>query len=184
MFTLVAPHTSYHQSFLESHREWAGAHQDGAAVFMADDVTTPEGFEEWVARLLDAENTPEKDGMVPCTFRWITEDSRYVGSIAFRHHLTPALLNSGGHIGYGIRPSDRGRGAATWALREMCSLVAARGELDRVLLTCDDHNAASAKTIERCGGLLEDVRTDEDGDLFRRYWIDVRAAALRTARAD
>lgn len=181
MFTLVAPDTSFYHSFLESHQEWAGAHQDGAAVFMADDVTTPGGFEEWVARLLDAENTPEKDGMVPCTYLWITEDSRYVGSIAFRHHLTPALLNSGGHIGYGVRPSDRGRGAASWALREMCGLVAARGELDRVLLTCDDNNVASAKTIERCGGLLEDVRMDDDGTAFRRYWIDLLAADDRAA---
>ncbi|MBP2268367.1 putative acetyltransferase [Pseudarthrobacter sp. PvP004] len=182
MFTLVAPDKSFYHSFLESHQEWAGAHQDGAAVFMADDVTTPEGFEEWVARLLDAENTPEKDGMVPCTFRWITEHSRYVGSIAFRHHLTPALLNSGGHIGYGVRPSDRGRGAATWALRELCARLSARAQPDgilpdRVLLTCDDSNAASARTIERCGGVLEDVRTDEDGQLFRRYWIDLGAPA-------
>lgn len=182
MFTLVAPDTSFYHSFLESHQEWAGAHQDGAAVFMADDVTTPEGFEEWVARLLDAEKTPEKDGMVPCTYLWITEGSRYIGAIAFRHHLTPALLNSGGHIGYGVRPSDRGRGAATWALREVCARLSARAEPDRilpdrVLLTCDDSNAASAKTIERCGGVLEDVRTDEDGQLFRRYWIDVGAPA-------
>jgi predicted acetyltransferase len=180
MFTLAAPDTSFHRSFLESHREWAGAHQDGAAVFLAGDVTTPEGFADWVARLLDAENAPEKDGIVPCTFRWITEGSRYVGAIAFRHHLTPALLNSGGHIGYGVRPSDRGRGAATWALQELCARLSAQAEPDgilpnRVLLTCDDSNAASAKTIERCGGVLEDVRTDEDGRLFRRYWIGLGA---------
>ena len=179
MFTLVAPDPSYHQSFLESHREWAGAHQDGAAVFMADDVTSPEGFAHWIGKLLDAENAPGKDGIVPCTFRWITEGSRYVGSIAFRHHLTPALLNSGGHIGYGIRPSDRGRGAASWALQELLAQLATNGKPGRVLLTCDDNNVASVKTIERCGGLLEDVRRDEDGNPFRRYWIDVGAVSAR-----
>ncbi|MFW0771721.1 GNAT family N-acetyltransferase [Paenarthrobacter nitroguajacolicus] len=181
MFTLVAPDTSFHQSFLESHREWAGVHQDGAALFMADDVTSPEGFADWVGKLLGAESAPESDGIVPCTYLWITEGSRYVGAIAFRHHLTPALLNSGGHIGYGIRPSDRRRGAASWALRELLASLAAEGDAgrvlpDQVLLTCADDNAASAKTIERCGGLLEDVRADEDGRTFRRYWIDVRAS--------
>lgn len=178
MFTLVAPDTSFHQSFLESHREWAGVHQDGAALFMADDVTSPEGFADWVGKLLGAESAPERDGIVPCTYLWITEGSRYVGAIAFRHHLTPALLNSGGHIGYGIRPSDRRRGAASRALRELLASLAAEGDTgrvlpDQVLLTCADDNAASAKTIERCGGLLEDVRADEAGQAFRRYWIDL-----------
>ncbi|MDI2021077.1 GNAT family N-acetyltransferase [Paenarthrobacter nicotinovorans] len=175
MFTLVAPDASFYQSFTESHSEWDGAHQDGAGLFPGDDVTSQKGFERWVRKLLDAERAVEKGGIVPCTFRWITEGPRYVGSIAFRHYLTPALLNSGGHIGYGVRPSDRGRGAASWALQELCAHLAARGEPDRVLLTCDDSNAASAKTIERAGGLLEDARTDADGRPFRRYWIDLQA---------
>ncbi|MDI2033770.1 GNAT family N-acetyltransferase [Paenarthrobacter nitroguajacolicus] len=173
MFKLVAPDVSYHQSFLESHKEWGGVHQDGAGVFMANDVSTAEGFAAWIQQLTDAEGVQEKQGIVPCTYLWITEGTRYVGAIAFRHHLTPALLNSGGHIGYGIRPSDRGRGAASWALQELCQRLAAQEEPDRVLLTCDDTNLASAKTIERAGGLLEDKRTDADGRPFRRYWIEV-----------
>ncbi|MDR6638529.1 GNAT family N-acetyltransferase [Paenarthrobacter nitroguajacolicus] len=176
MFELVAPNVSFHQSFLEAHREWGGTHQDGAGLFPNDDVSTPDGFAAWVQRLADAEHAPEKDGIVPCTYRWITEDQRYVGAIAFRHFLTPALLNSGGHIGYGVRPSDRGRGAASWALRELTAQLAAQPGPERVLLTCDDANEASAKTIERCGGVLEDVRTGTDGREFRRYWIEVPAA--------
>ncbi|MFD5230388.1 GNAT family N-acetyltransferase [Streptomyces qaidamensis] len=42
--------------------------------------------------------------------------------------------------------------------------------LDRVLLTCDDGNAGSARTIESNGGALEDVRNTEIG-VKRRYWI-------------
>jgi len=173
MFKLVAPDVSFHQSFVESHSEWEGAHQDGAGVFMADDVITAEGFAAWIERLRDAERAEESQGIVPCTYFWITEGPRYVGAIAFRHYLTPALLNSGGHIGYGIRPSDRGRGAASWALKELCSRLQPREQPDRVLLTCDDTNVASAKTIERAGGLLEDTRMDDDGRLFRRYWIEI-----------
>lgn len=177
MFELVSPNVAFHLSFLESHREWAGVHQDGAAVFLAEDVISSAGFADWVGRLLDAENAPEKDGIVPCTYLWITEGSRYVGAVAFRHRLTSALLNSGGHIGYGIRPSDRRRGAATWALRELLVRLAARGEPGSVLLTCDDDNSASIRTIERCRGRLEDVRKGEDGRLFRRYWIDLGTPA-------
>ena len=173
MFELVVPDASFYRSFAESQREWGGVHQDGAGLSPEDDVTTPEGFAAWVQRLVGAEGVAETDGIVPCTYRWITEGPRYVGAIAFRHYLTPALLNSGGHIGYGVRPSDRGRGAASWALRETCARLTAQGEPKRVLLTCDDANTASAKTIERCGGLLEDVRMGGNGLRFRRYWIDV-----------
>ena len=173
MFELVAPDASFYPSFAESHREWGGSHQDGAGLSPDDDITSQEGFAAWVRRLAEAERAPGTDGIVPCTYRWITEGSRYVGAIAFRHYLTPALLNSGGHIGYGVRPSDRGRGAASWALHEVCARLAAQGEPDRVLLTCDDANTASARTIERCGGLIEDVRMGANGRHFRRYWIDV-----------
>ena len=44
--------------------------------------------------------------------------------------------------------------------------------MDRVLLTCDEDNVASALTIERNGGVLEDVR-DTDLGRKRRYWISL-----------
>jgi predicted acetyltransferase len=42
--------------------------------------------------------------------------------------------------------------------------------LQKVLVTCHDDNLASARTIEKAGGVLEDVRDTELG-LTRRYWI-------------
>jgi predicted acetyltransferase len=68
-----------------------------------------------------------------------------------------------------VRPSARGRGVATWALREVLREATETG-LDRVLLTCDVSNAASARVIERCGGVLEDIRDTWLGR-SRRYWI-------------
>jgi uncharacterized protein YdhG (YjbR/CyaY superfamily) len=43
-------------------------------------------------------------------------------------------------------------------------------KLRRVLLTCDDGNIPSYKTIERCGGKLLD-KVKVKGRLTRRYWI-------------
>ena len=76
----------------------------------------------------------------------------------------------GGHIGYVVLPSHRGRGHATEILRQSVERARAGG-VDRVLLTCDDTNVASARVIERCGGALEAVVPDEDGHPMRRYWI-------------
>jgi predicted acetyltransferase len=106
---------------------------------------------------------PEKHGSP----RWIVENGRVLGGIALRHIFDDEL----GHIGYGIRPSARRRGLASWALGEM--LVEARAVLrvDRVLMPCLADNIASARTIERNGGVLEEIRRNKHGVAARRYWI-------------
>ncbi|GAA0503890.1 acetyltransferase [Paractinoplanes deccanensis] len=169
---LIAPTTRLRTSWLESRDEWGrGVHQDGAGYRPTDDVDTEAGFATWVARLHAEEDpaAPVADDWVHCTYRWIVEDDRYLGSIALRHTLNDGLLNYGGHIGYGIRPSARRRGLATWALARMLDEARTLG-LDRVLITCDPANEASARTIESAGGVLEDVRTT-DGKTVRRYWV-------------
>ncbi len=166
---LIVPDARLHASFLRAHAEWAGAVQDGAGIHDGDDVVSPEGFARFVASLVAAETTPRRPGLVTDTYRWIVEDDEYLGSISFRHELTDWLRDFGGHIGYGIRPSARGRGIATWALGRTLDLARSRG-YERVLVVCREDNAASARVIERNGGRLEDRRRNGD-QLLRRYWI-------------
>jgi predicted acetyltransferase len=105
--------------------------------------------------------------------------TRSLGGIALRFDNAPKVLQQG-HVGYGVRPSRRGRGVATWALGEV--LRRARGAgLSKVLLVCVDDNIASIKTIERHRGLLQDVVV-HDGVRFRRYWIDLDQAATTIER--
>lgn len=171
---LIAPTFRLEAAWRAAHEEWGpGVHEDGAGLRPSDDVGTPTGFGRWVARLLAEADpaTPLEGGRVHCTYRWIVEGDEVLGAIALRHELNDFLLRAGGHIGYGIRPSARRRGLATWALGRM--LDEARGlGLARVLLVCADGNEASARTIERHGGVLEDVRQTEQG-LARRYWIEL-----------
>ena len=107
---------------------------------------------------------------VHCDYYWITDgagaDEEVVGFLALRHALTAWLLEEGGHIGYSVRPSRRGQGHASRALGLAVRRAAELG-LDRVLLTCDEDNLASARTIERNGGVYEDTRNGK-----RRYWIE------------
>lgn len=108
---------------------------------------------------------------VPATFLAAEVGGELVGRVSIRFALNDWLATYGGHIGYGVRPAHRKRGYATEMLRQ--SLVVARaGGVDRALVTCDDDNAGSAATIERCGGVLENVVDDPaGGSPKRRYWI-------------
>lgn len=109
-------------------------------------------------------------GRVPASLLVADVDGDLVGRVSVRHELNELLADTGGHVGFGVRPQYRGRGYATEMLRQ--ALVIARAEgVDRVLVTCDEHNVASATVIGRVGGMLEDVRLDPEGARKRRYWI-------------
>jgi predicted acetyltransferase len=167
---LILPTTRLRDSWLQAREEWGrGVHQEGAGLHASDDVDTVDGFAAWVSRLHRAGSVRLGDGRVPATYWWVSESDTYLGAITLRHALNDFLLRAAGNIGYGIRPSARRRGLATWALAAVLPEARALG-LDRVLVTCEHTNIASARTIEHCGGELEDVRDTELGRI-RRYWI-------------
>ncbi|MEV7519122.1 GNAT family N-acetyltransferase [Streptomyces sp. NPDC091371] len=171
---LVAPTARLHASWLAAQEEWGpDAHMDGAGLGSEDDVESPEGFAAWVETLhrRSDRTVPVEQGRVHATYWWIAEGDTYLGAIDLRHYLNAFLLDAGGHIGYSVRPSARGRGLATWALREVLHEARVLG-MDRVLLTCDPDNTASVRAIEANGGVLEDVRETLVGPK-RRYWIEL-----------
>lgn len=162
MLELVAPDAARRFAWLASHREWGpGAHEDGFGLRSDDDIDSPEGFARWVDRLRS---------LPAARMWWIVDGDDVLGGIALRT-AENSSVETLGHVGYGVRPSARGGGVATWALRELRPYARAAG-LQRLLLVCLDDNAASIRTIERNAGVLE--RTVDDGDgLVRRYWIDL-----------
>jgi predicted acetyltransferase len=111
------------------------------------------------------------EGRVPATMLFAVADDLIVGRVHIRHALTPALLRVGGHIGYAVRPAWRGRGFATEMLRQGLAVLRDLG-VTRALVTCDDDNVGSIRTIERNGGVLEEVFAPPGGALKRRYWIE------------
>ncbi|MEV4532534.1 GNAT family N-acetyltransferase [Asanoa sp. NPDC049518] len=166
---LIAPTVRLHAAFVECRDDWGpGAHEDGFGLGEDDDVHSAEGFAAWVRRRL--ENTHPVGTPCPehqhASLRWIVEDGKVQGGIALRHRYDDDL----GQIGYGVRPSARGRGLATWALAQMLREARTTLGLDRVLIPCLADNVASARTIERNGGVLEGIR--DTGQLkVRRYWV-------------
>lgn len=112
-------------------------------------------------------------GYVECSTFWLVNKSnKILGVIDIRHRLNDYLLFRGGHIGYGIRPSERRKGYAY----EMLSLALKQCEiigLQKVLITCLKSNIGSTKTILKNGGIFDSEGTD-NGDVFQRYWINLK----------
>ncbi len=127
-------------------------------------------FEELKKR--SCEDTVPK-GLVPSsTYLGVREKDNYiVGMIDIRHYLNEYLTEAGGHIGYGVRKTERNKGYAKQMLKlalEKCKEL----KIKRVLITCDEDNIASEKVILSANAKLEDIR-NVDGENKKRFWIDL-----------
>ena len=111
-------------------------------------------------------------GPAPFAHFWMVAEAAFIGRVSVRHALNERLRRFSGHIGHEVRPSCRGCGFGHRALALGVAHLAARG-VGEALLTCWDENAASARIIERAGGVMEDVipRPEQPGALLRRYWV-------------
>lgn len=176
---LIRPTTALFDSWAEVVAEFGGVHIDGSGMTapVAPDHATLDAL---IAKAeLLADTTAElPDGSVHNDLYWIVDDGEFIGFLSFRHELNEWLREAGGHIGYAVRPSRRRQGYAAAALRLALQRAREIG-LDRVLITCDDGNIASYRTIEGAGGVLQDVsdQSERGHALLRRYWVETPAAA-------
>jgi predicted acetyltransferase len=115
----------------------------------------------------------ELGGRVPdSTFFCLDIDRNiFVGAVNIRHYLNESLLFDGGHIGDGIRPSERRKGYAT-AMIELALVECRKLGIKKVLMVCDKDNIGSKKSIINNGGVLEN-EIISDGVIQQRYWINI-----------
>ena len=115
----------------------------------------------------------ERDGKVPSsTFFLLDIDrNRLLGAISIRHYLNDKLINNGGgHIGDGIRPTERRKGYATEMIR-LALIECKKLGINKVMMGCDKNNIGSKKSIIKNGGILDRI-IDEDGEITEVYWIN------------
>ena len=164
-------HKEQVENYLKEHFENGEYHLNGVG-----GLDKIKDFEEWLHKIQD-ENVKEKvkEGRVQATLYLAIRksDNRMIGTIQIRHELNEYLLNIGGHIGDGVRPSERRKGYATEMIRlalEKCKEIG----LDKVLITCNKDNIGSRKSIQNNGGILENETLDEIGKELQRFWIELK----------
>lgn len=129
-------------------------------------------FDNYLADLI-AEETIISEGWMPATTFFCLDEERniFVGAVNIRHYLNESLLLNGGHIGDGVRPSERRKGIAT-AMIGLALKECRRMGIEKVLMVCDKENIGSAKSIRNNGGVLEN-EVVVDGVTEQRYWIEL-----------
>jgi len=126
----------------------------------------------WLEKIRADSTRPFSNDLVPATVFFGMHNGKIVGMLQIRHKLNERLLKTYGHIGYGVRPSERRKGYATQILA--AALVKCREMgLDKVLISCDKQNMGSARTIIKNGGVLTNEFIDIDGSTVQQYWIAI-----------
>ena len=170
--TLVTPSAAYKDSYRALVAEFVA----GGEALVPFPLGFPhENFAAMIAQLQAAAvGIGIPPGFVPHSTFWLLQEGEVVGVSNLRHALTDGLRVEGGHIGYGIRPSARGRGCGREILRQTLQ-EAARLGIESALLTCAKGNAASAAVIAANGGTLENEEyLPARGEVVQRWWVPTR----------
>lgn len=169
---LVKPSADYRRQYVSFYEDWRSSGEDIVPWVVE---RNPADFGAMIDFLFsqDSEEKVTQANWVPHSTYWLVDErEEIVGAVNIRHRLSPRLLNSGGHIGYGIRPSERRKGYATALLALALDKTRELG-LGKVLVVCDKGNTGSEKTILKNGGRLESEYAEEDGNVVRRFWIEL-----------
>lgn len=136
-------------------------------------ITFFEKFDDWLYTVTSiVEDKLSRDNVHASTFFTIREsDNKVIGSIQLRHSLTDELSEHTGHIGYAIRPTERRKGYGKEQLMLVLNEAKKMG-IEKVMISCDADNVASAKIIVACGGVLT-TEKQYQGYLHQIYWIDL-----------
>ena len=176
--TLIEPQQKYADDIWEFRQEILECDvesEDQFAGCLSLDVS--KSVKEWIriCELRKCEKTCGESGTTVPSHMYLAirrRDDKVVGVIDLRHHINHPILGTwGGHCGYSVRPSERGKGYAKEMLRLNIKNAKSMG-IEKLLITCNIENAASEKVIIANGGVFEKI-IDVDGRKIKRYWITV-----------
>ncbi|WP_152396932.1 GNAT family N-acetyltransferase [Paenibacillus guangzhouensis] len=166
---LVKPTVTLEQAYVDFYQDWIASGEDIVPWVVSKDPADFEALVKFQTERERGENIPEN--WVPDSTYWlVSEQDKVIGAVNIRHELNDKLFQSGGHIGYGIRPSERQKGYATKLLALALHKTKELG-ISKALVVCDATNIGSERTIRNNGGVEDTDFIEEDGNVLKRFWI-------------
>ena len=171
---LIFPTLEYKEKAIEYINEFYEYGSEINGVGALDLYLKEATYEAWLQKVIadmDVANV-EPDRVPALTYFYVREeDDLIVGMCNLRLALNDFLRTEGGHIGYGVRPTERGKHYATDMLAQALKVYDRLG-IKNVLVTCDKENPASAKVIQNNGGMLEaEFYSETYNETLQRYVI-------------
>ena len=173
---LIKPSKEYFKQYKEMMDEWIMEGSRIAPWPLHLKYHTEELYNDMLKRIDEVEKGINLDGYASSTTYWLydKDNNKIIGASNLRHYLDDLGTKYWGHIGYGIRPSERGKGYGTLLLN-LTLEKAKEFNLERVMLGAYEGNIGSWKLMERCNGkYLETVYEDETGLPIKKYYIDIK----------
>ena len=175
-FKLVKPDVSYKDKaydFLDECNHYESAIHGGGSIRKYLKEFT---YEEWLDRIEYNSHIEKTDDRVPDeTYFLVNQDDNIIGVINIRLGLNDMLRDLGGHIGYTIRPTERGKGYNKINLYLGLKRLHEVGEKE-ALLDCEVDNIASSSTMKALGGKLVKTKNTEKYGMVEDYIIDIDEA--------
>lgn len=170
--SLILPDITFESQYKEMMDEWileGGRLNPGA---LRNNGKSYETWLQWINEDTYEDTCPP--GTVPQTMYFaVRDDGKLIGAVTIRHRLNELHNNdsSGGHVGFGVRPTERKKGYAKLILRLALEKLTEKGIFD-VMINCASDNIASEKTILACGAVLHEEVINDEGEkakIFRIY---------------
>ena len=134
-----------------------------------------DNYQGWLEKLEQDRKCVPNEQRVPAETYYLVreEDNKIIGMINIRLVLNERLQQCGGHIGYGIRPSERNKGYNKINLY-LALLRCQNLGIKEVILDCDSSNLASSRTMESLGGIrIDEYYSEQEQCQVWRYIINV-----------
>lgn len=175
-FRLAKPDISFKEKAIEFVKEFkdnnSKIHGGGKIAKYIEKST----YEEWLKYLDEQKDiTPDEMRMPNETYFFVNEDDNIIGIINIRLGLNDMLKDLGGHIGYAIRPTERGKGYNKINLYLALKRLQEVGEKE-ALLDCEIDNEASSGTMKALGGKLVNTKDTEKYGTVEDYVINIDEA--------
>ena len=173
---LIKPSKDLFKQYKEMMDEW---HSDGSIIApwpLHLEYSTEDAFDEMLNRIDEVDKGINLDGYASSTTYWLydEENNKLIGASNLRHFLTEDGERYWGHIGYGIRPTERKKGLGTLLLKLTIEKAKDRG-LNKIYLGANKDNIGSWKIMENCNAKFDKIVYEEATNApIKKYWIDIK----------
>ncbi len=171
---LINPSKKYYKEYKDMMDEWFESGSQIAPWSLELDYKTEKDFEKLLNRLKEVENGINLEGYASSNTYWLLDldTNKLIGGSNLRHYLDDKGIKYWGHIGYGIRPSERKKGYGTFLLKLTLEKAKEKG-IDKVYLGAYEENIGSWKLMEKCNATFDKlVYEEETNKPIKKYWIE------------